>query len=253
MNKDVENLKVIFMENAKVILENPEDREILNSILSEYSEKMNNLCGKIEEQQRERNQSIFVWILIFIWFTYTTIFSPDSLSKTLVFFSWETVYFAMIIGFILNLYGSISKTAKRLKSLKRDAKISAIKLEKVLRAVSQIHDHSINQRFVVRLELEVRLADAESVLRYYEAITKSDRKAQYKELRGQESELHRLTRELASFARIQRETATLEQNQRLIERYNKICDLLDNLNQELEQEPQTFFSGMIQQTWRKII
>lgn len=31
--------------------------------------------------------------------------------------------------------------------------------------------------------------------RDYETITKGDRKAQYKELRGQESELHRLTRD----------------------------------------------------------
>ncbi|MEM9539838.1 MAG: hypothetical protein AAGA60_10030, partial [Cyanobacteria bacterium P01_E01_bin.42] len=76
--------------------------------------------------------------------------------------------------FTLATLYTIYNTKKNCQLLERNARTIYTKLEKVIRITSQIQDHSPPDRFVVRLELELRLADAESALEYYKIVDTKD-------------------------------------------------------------------------------
>ncbi len=79
-----------------------------------------------------------------------------------------------LILFFVTIIGSVSiyDINKKLQLLKRDAKTLSIKLEKVIRVASQIQEHVLNN-VVSRIELDLRLTDAESALECYTVKNKS--------------------------------------------------------------------------------
>ena len=141
---------------------NSKDREVLLSLLMEYSHKVFKICDQIE--QGENNISIMIltlmWLtvagILFVIFPYLKAINPNI--KFLIF----ALLFAT---FYVNCY----QINQRLKLLRRDAKTFSIRLEKVVRLASQIEEHSVTN-LVSRIELDLRIADAESALAHYQSV-----------------------------------------------------------------------------------
>jgi hypothetical protein len=161
-------------EEHKVILDDPKDREILTSLLSEYSDKLISLCHQIEDQRLERKKRLIACIITIVLFAYVLIINPYFIKENFSLSSSTNFIFGGILGFILILFATISKTTQTLNRLRHEAKKISVKLEKIVRPISQIQDHVLN-RFVVSLELDLRLTDAESALEYYFELTEKRR------------------------------------------------------------------------------
>jgi hypothetical protein len=157
-----------------------DDINLLISLLGEYSEKLIRLCAKIEENKQKKSLLDFVLGIIVI--TLSTI----SIIPIIISFRIYT-YFSILgtlIFSIFMLYLTIPAyyIRKKIKISEREAKKMSSRLEKVIRIASQIQDHfSSNRRRSVGLkssiplvisgvELDLRLADAESALEYYQVI-----------------------------------------------------------------------------------
>jgi low affinity Fe/Cu permease len=154
-----------------------EDREIIVSLLTEYSDKLLKSCERIETHQDQEYFSlvklfippVIVLVLLFTLpgerpIIFSTEFSLNNQVYILVFIFILTVLWLLIA----NHY----KNSLKLQLLKRNAKTLAIKLEKVVRIASQAEEHIVGN-FATRIELDLRLADAESALEHYSVISKS--------------------------------------------------------------------------------
>ena len=139
--------------------------EELNLLLNEYGEKLIKLCEKIEDYRVK----YYLTSSLFLVFGGCIV----SISWVTSFFK-ENIYFA-ILGilvftlFIIYTAIFVQNIKRRLKSLEKTAKRISFRLEKIIRVVSQIHDHT-DQLSILALESDLRLADAESALEYYQEI-----------------------------------------------------------------------------------
>jgi flagellar motor component MotA len=139
--------------------------EELNLLLNEYGEKLIKLCEKIEDYRVKYYliSSLFLifggCIALIVWVT--------------SFFK-ENIYFA-IIGilvftlFIIYTAIFVQNIKRKLKSLERSSKKISLRLEKIIRIASQIHNQT-DKLSILALESDLRLADAESALEYYQEI-----------------------------------------------------------------------------------
>lgn len=132
-----------------------EDRELLISLLKEYSEKLTVACDGVN-QQKIINRFLLLLLSILapsfrIWIPQLDSF-PISLTVIL------------LVAFAFSIY-----VTKSVSDLKYKSKTIAIKLEKAVRITSQIAEH-FEDNFSKRIELDFRLADAESALEYYKKI-----------------------------------------------------------------------------------
>ena len=83
------------------------------------------------------------------------------------------------IALIVSAFGSgillitnvIYDIQQKLKLLDHDTKSLSVKLERVIRAASQAQEHAPDS-FAGRIELDLRLADAESALQHYRIVEK---------------------------------------------------------------------------------
>ena len=154
-----------------------DDINLLISLLGEYSEKLIRLCAKIEENKQKKSLLYFVLGIIVI--TLLTISIIISFRIYTYFSILGTLIFSI---FMLYLTIPAYYIRKKIKISEREAKKMSSRLEKVIRIASQIQDHfSSNRRRSVGLkssiplvisgvELDLRLADAESALEYYQEI-----------------------------------------------------------------------------------
>jgi hypothetical protein len=67
----------------------------------------------------------------------------------------------------------VGENLREKESSVRDARVIAKRLKKVVQFVSQMQEHSVN-RISIRIEMDLRLADAEIALEHYEALTQKD-------------------------------------------------------------------------------
>ena len=67
---------------------------------------------------------------------------------------------------------TIYDTKQKMRLLVQDGKILSAKLEKVIRAASQAQEHVLSN-FLSRIELDLRLADAESAIQHYTVLMKT--------------------------------------------------------------------------------
>lgn len=153
---------------------NSEDRKLLISLLNEYAEKLSIICVRVDNHND--NSRILVLSQIGLAFpiiiasfiiTIRGIFSlrgyTSDESANLILTS------SVVMLIILFLINEVFYNKKKLRLIERGGNTIAIKLEKVIRLASQIQEHALNN-VVSRIELDLRLADAESALeRYYEA------------------------------------------------------------------------------------
>jgi hypothetical protein len=129
-----------------------EDIMLIISLLSEYSKKLLNICEDIDKNRRYRLVSIIIALLscyILYSFDYRQSFFVPS-------------FLCLLYVFIL----SVNNIQQKLKLLRRDANTISFRLEKVIRVGSQTQEHVLDN-FTSRIELDLRLSDAESALKHH--------------------------------------------------------------------------------------
>jgi hypothetical protein len=143
-----------------------EDRKLLVSLLNEYSGKLELICDRIELKNR-RNLRIFGFFIfgsLLIGIASVWLYQRGNLTS---------LDFLVVLPMgVLGGFGlkNLNTNHRQKTSSVRDARAIAKRLEKVVRLVSQMHEHSVNS-VSVKLEMDLRLADAEIVLEHYEALT----------------------------------------------------------------------------------
>jgi hypothetical protein len=145
-----------------------EDRKLLVSLLNEYSGKLELICDRIELKNR-RNLRIFGFFIfgsLFLGVTSVWLYQRGNLT----FLNFLTPLAALATGALGGFLENLSTNHRQKTSSVRDARVIAKRLEKVVRLVSQMHEHSVSS-VSVKLEMDLRLADAEIVLEHYEALT----------------------------------------------------------------------------------
>jgi hypothetical protein len=148
-----------------------EDRKLLISLLNEYSQKLSNICVQIEKYKGNSRTISLVQIAIMIaivavWIIVTINgiigrekYVLDELANRILF------SLGMLLA-ILFLVNESLHNKKKLRSLERNGIMIAVKLEKVIKIASQIQEHVL-KNLISRIELDLRLADAESALENY--------------------------------------------------------------------------------------
>jgi hypothetical protein len=160
-----------------------DDINLLISLLGEYSEKLIRLCAKIEDNKQKYSLGEFFLprlgggIALITWSIFSLQAYPYFVILGILIFVIFTIYVAV----------SANHIRKKIKLSEREAKKISSRLEKVIRIASQIQEHfSANRRRSARItvigginsiplvisgvELDLRLADAESALEYYQEI-----------------------------------------------------------------------------------
>jgi hypothetical protein len=137
---------------------NSKDRKVLISLLTEYSDKVLKICDQIEQGKNNISKITLtlIWLTVAGIFPYLKAINPNI----------KLLIFVLLFATFYVIYYPINQ---RLKLLRRDAKIFSIRLEKVVRLASQIEEHSVTN-LVSRIELDLRIADAESALAHYQSV-----------------------------------------------------------------------------------
>jgi hypothetical protein len=165
-----------------------DDINLLISILGEYGEKLIKLCEKIEDDKQKNSlckflsRGVVFIILILILSTKDKSMGPEipriflaltgksmepEIPSILSFF-----VFIIFVAFIINFIVSSLDTRKKIQISKREAQKISSRLEQVIRIASQVQDNLSKSppNWIIRIELDLRLADAESALEYYQEI-----------------------------------------------------------------------------------
>jgi hypothetical protein len=158
-----------------------DDINLLISLLGEYSEKLIRLCAKIEDNKQKYSLGEFFLprlgggIALITWSIFSLQAYPYFVILGILIFAIFTIYVAV----------SANHIRKKIKISEREAKKMSSRLEKVIRIASQIQEHfSTNRQLksipfgninsiplvISGVELDLRLADAESALEYYQEI-----------------------------------------------------------------------------------
>jgi hypothetical protein len=158
-----------------------DDRKLLVSLLNEYTEKLSTICDKLDKSMGEQDFNWFnsllssiclISFVFLIWLNRISLYSPPGqyslLSQFLLLASVCVIIF--LLSFLaLNLV-KISRVSLQIKKSFRDARVLDKRLEKVTQIVSQIEEHSV-RKLSSRIEMDLRLADAEIVLEYYRVLS----------------------------------------------------------------------------------
>ena len=154
-------------------LEYAKDRDGFVALLEEYSEKLSTICQKIEVSGDQYVSKIaFKVISILITYaSYSYIYyygmpkgiNYDFSHGTLIVTILMTLFMTIVIFGIVR---DIQSYVRHRKSLVRDAASIHKKLEVIIQIVSQMQEHSEENRFS-RMKMDLRLADAESIIENY--------------------------------------------------------------------------------------
>ena len=155
-----------------------EDRELIISLLNEYSHKLLRTCEQIEIKK----QRLTLIILAILGSGFSVILLllsllKESTSSLSLYFSIDYFKFAVIISlfsiFFLFVIATYFENKRRLELFFRDAKILSLKLEKVIRFTSQVQEHVLIN-LAGKIELDLRLSDAESSLENYITLVRTE-------------------------------------------------------------------------------
>lgn len=141
-------------------------------LLTEYSDKLLNICDQINRQWRRKCLFISLFAMFFFLLVISIIIALSLYNKVDQLMNNLTLLILninlLLILFIPNI---IDDTQQKLKWLRRYAKTLSINLEKIIRVSSQAEEH-ILRSVLHKIELDLRLADAETVLQHYTAMAK---------------------------------------------------------------------------------
>jgi hypothetical protein len=173
-------------EEEKINAYNEEDSQLLVSLLNEYAEKLEVSCGRIENlitSKDRRYAYVFTLVCLIIvaggligiletnyHLNIFLVINAPAFSNA-VLTPILTVTFIAMLALIVAYGIEIVNISLKIDVLIRDAKILAKRLEKVVQIVSQIQEHAV-ERVSRRVEMDLRLADAEITLGHYESISR---------------------------------------------------------------------------------
>ncbi|MGK7932539.1 MAG: hypothetical protein AB4041_14050 [Microcystaceae cyanobacterium] len=143
---------------------NNEDRQILLSLLQEYAGKLDSLNFQIEERITLYNNLSLIISCFFALLGIIYILTLHLYPKNILII----IPFLMIMIFSILLINR-KKTKRRV--IEKQAEILAIKLERLVRTTSQ-YQEKVENNYVRKIELDLRLADAEAALSYYYKLNK---------------------------------------------------------------------------------
>ena len=144
------------------------DIDLLISLLGEYGEKLIKLCEKIDNNKQKYSLGEYFLprlgggIALITWSVFSLRTYAHFVILGILIFSLFTISVAV----------SVRNTRKKIKLSEREAKKISSRLEKVIRIASQTQDNlsKTPPNWIIRVELDLRLADAESALEYYQEI-----------------------------------------------------------------------------------
>lgn len=154
----------------KEIIDNAEDTKLLISLLDEYSVKLLDTCSRIDRQNKRNTLTVFCFIIVsYAAITITVIFKSYGI-ELIYYLNFLSIIGAVIlISFVLIvIINNWLETIQKRNLLVQDANTISVKLEKVVRLASQTQEHILNN-IMSRIELDLRLADAECAIQYYQA------------------------------------------------------------------------------------
>ncbi len=138
-----------------------EDRLLLVSLLCEYGDKLFSFCEKISHFKVKYDLLHYLSVGI------------GGILSLLIYQLFYFIYLYIISSILLVFLGCMIYIAwqdrKKLQRLKNEARRISARLEKVVRLGYQIQEN-LAPNLVRKLELDLRLADAESALEYYKKI-----------------------------------------------------------------------------------
>jgi hypothetical protein len=162
-----------------------EDAKIIVSLLNEYSEKLMHVCYKINKQKKKLVLFLLyfgglitslILLLYTVWlknFTFNSVLASGELAESIFKLALIISIFTPISVFIIVTFYEIKQNIKQFII---DANILASKLEKIIRIASQVQEHVLSN-FVSRLELDLRLAEAELALQHCTDLLKTTRRS----------------------------------------------------------------------------
>lgn len=165
-----------------------DDQKLIVSLLNEYSDKLLHVCHQIDKRRKKFLLFYFggliisgILLLIYSYSMYEEMYvgmhavSTYKLAKTpytIIFILFFLFINGILLGRLDGIIYEISCNITQNRKLISDAKILAVRLEKVIRIASQVQEHILSN-FVSRLELDLRLADAELALQHYTDLLKT--------------------------------------------------------------------------------
>jgi hypothetical protein len=145
------------MDNGLSI--NEEDKKLLLALLREYSDKLNGICAEIEQHTNPYSNRFLLFFLVFI--ALTLIFLGLQITSS----SWQNIYYSGVTTVLIIAYFYLKRPRHKKTFLLTHGKILGIKVERLMQTVSEFSE-DFQSNYVKKLELELRLSDAESALAY---------------------------------------------------------------------------------------
>jgi hypothetical protein len=128
-------------------------------LLREYSDKLNTICTEIEQNTNPYGSRSAFFCLVFI--ALTLIFLGLQITSS----SWQNIYYLGVATVLIIAYFYLKRPRNKKTFLLTHGKILGIKVERLMQTVSQFSE-DFQSNYVKKLELELRLSDAESALAY---------------------------------------------------------------------------------------
>ncbi len=149
----------------------PEDRDKLISLLEEYSSKLRRKCDSID-----RLYLYFFLVIILFIITISVGVVWIGIAKQLNL-DYYFLTFSLVIATFLGISSLENSFVRRvflpdkntISSNNHEAHSLAYRLEKLVRVASEFYEH-VEKKEISKIELDLKIAEAESVLNYYDSI-----------------------------------------------------------------------------------
>jgi hypothetical protein len=139
-----------------------ENRQILLSLLHEYTDKLTDVCLDIENRLKFYKD----WVILSYPMVVLTVLIT---SQTEQFFPYNLIIAIILYLTILGIFVFLNAPKTQGNIIKNQAKLLAMKLERLIRTTSQFQEN-VEKSYVHKIELDLRLADAEAALLYYQTL-----------------------------------------------------------------------------------
>ncbi len=158
----------------------PEDRDKLISLLEEYSAKLQKKCDYIDKSFRALKAVLFFLIVVFTITSFISLFSsvrigfPASVIIFMISIMVSTISFISLLALDSD-DDSILRKKNTINSRNHEAHALAHRLSKLVGIASEFYEH-VEKKAISKIELDLKISEAESVLNYYDSIVGKPKK-----------------------------------------------------------------------------
>jgi hypothetical protein len=144
-----------MMREEKLNLNNFNDRELIVSLLNEYANRLEVKSSKLIELRQKYDIVLYLnsFGCLLLFLASISLLKMDEFLALIV----------TLISLLLNFFIFLKPTGQKIHIIKREITIIAMKLERVIRATSQAEEY-VESNFARRIELDLRLAEAEEAI-----------------------------------------------------------------------------------------